>query len=420
MRPALGLVAALVLALSAAGPAPAQVIPPQLPAPLPRLPGSQPPASRPQQQPPRPVPPRPDRPPVPRCDSTASPFVASGLAVFPCDFPDPMVLRVGGTYYAYGTATGWERGGKTFPVLRSTDLQRWEAVGDALVQEPGWTNGHLWAPSVLAARGGYYLYYSGRRRRDGVHCLAVATAAQPAGPFRHRRVIACGDRTARGYIDAAPLVYRRRAYLFFSVDGPRHSISVLPLSRDLLRADGRRRALIRVSRALAPQPRRRDGRSSLARTPRRSLLPVLLGRLLVLGLPARVGRGDPADRSLPRLRRQPDPAQQWRATGARQRLGGHPAGRVQRARLPCVDGCDRLRPRGHPDTPDNAAAMARPPAARDADSRRDSPALASDPFGAWRSLVAHSAGGRAVAGSNPVAPIRWTPHHERRSRPFGW
>src|SRR4051794_416053 len=26
-------------------------------------------------------------------------------------------------------------------------------------------------------------------------------------------------------------------------------------------------------------------------------------------------------------------------------------------------------------------------------------------FGAWRSLVAHSAGGRAVAGSNPVAPI---------------
>lgn len=28
--------------------------------------------------------------------------------------------------------------------------------------------------------------------------------------------------------------------------------------------------------------------------------------------------------------------------------------------------------------------------------------------GAWRSLVAHSAGGRAVAGSNPVAPISWS------------
>src|SRR5262249_47497735 len=30
--------------------------------------------------------------------------------------------------------------------------------------------------------------------------------------------------------------------------------------------------------------------------------------------------------------------------------------------------------------------------------------------GAWRSLVAHSAGGRAVAGSNPVAPISGPAH----------
>ena len=29
----------------------------------------------------------------------------------------------------------------------------------------------------------------------------------------------------------------------------------------------------------------------------------------------------------------------------------------------------------------------------------------SEPHGEWRSLVAHSAGGRAVAGSNPVSPI---------------
>src|SRR3954451_7057308 len=39
-----------------------------------------------------------------------------------------------------------------------------------------------------------------------------------------------------------------------------------------------------------------------------------------------------------------------------------------------------------------------------------SPALGrasvSQSHGAWRSLVAHSAGGRKVAGSNPVAPTR--------------
>ena len=129
-----------------------------------------------------------------------------------------MVLRVGGTYYAYGTSTGWERRGRTFPVVQSDDLQRWRGIGDALPREPSWTKGHLWSPSVLAARNRFYLYYSARRRRDGLHCLAVATAARPQGPFRHRRVMACRDRAGRGYIDAAPLIDGRRGYLFFSVD----------------------------------------------------------------------------------------------------------------------------------------------------------------------------------------------------------
>src|ERR1700761_3446227 len=34
-------------------------------------------------------------------------------------------------------------------------------------------------------------------------------------------------------------------------------------------------------------------------------------------------------------------------------------------------------------------------------------------LGEWRSLVAHSAGGRAVAGSNPVSPIFETPPGKR-------
>jgi hypothetical protein len=38
-------------------------------------------------------------------------------------------------------------------------------------------------------------------------------------------------------------------------------------------------------------------------------------------------------------------------------------------------------------------------------SEPDGSGLDSACHGAWRSLVAHSAGGRAVAGSNPVAPI---------------
>lgn len=235
------------LALTNPVPAAAQVLVP--PGSLPGLPpvGPRPPA-RPAPAPKSP-PTRPSRPPRSACDAPVlAPAVASGKAAFRCDFPDPMVLKAGGAYYAYGTATGWEGKGRTFPILRSTDLRRWRPAGDAMAAEPSWTREHLWAPSVLAARGGYFMYYSARRRRDDVHCLAVATSKRPAGPFRDRGVIACGDRRASGYIDPAVLVHRGRAYLYFSVDGPRHSISVLRLSRSLLRAKGPRRTLFGASR----------------------------------------------------------------------------------------------------------------------------------------------------------------------------
>jgi beta-xylosidase len=159
-----------------------------------------------------------------------------------------MVLRVGRAYFAYGTSTGWEGRQRSFPILRSTDLRTWKHVGDAMRGLPRWANGDLWAPSVLRARGRYFLYFSARRARDQVHCLGVATARRARGPFTSRGIIACGDRRATGYIDAAPLRHRGRAYLFFSVDAPRHSISVLRLRHDLLRARGARRKLIGVRR----------------------------------------------------------------------------------------------------------------------------------------------------------------------------
>ncbi len=84
---------------------------------------------------------------------------------------------------------------------------------------------------------------------DGnVHCAAVATATRPTGPFVHRNVIGCRDATGRGYIDPAPFVDSDgRAYLYISVDEPRHTISVIPLTADLLHAAGVRRVLFGVS-----------------------------------------------------------------------------------------------------------------------------------------------------------------------------
>ncbi|MGI8580403.1 MAG: glycoside hydrolase family 43 protein [Solirubrobacteraceae bacterium] len=195
------------------------------------------------------APPRPSRPPVPKCTALTGERGRDRVqSVFPCDFPDPSVLKVGKTWYAYSTATGWEHQGRSMPILRSTDFRHWRSAGDAIGATPRWVRDDVWAPTVIATRHGYILYFSARRARGNVHCLVAATSRRPAGPFRVRAPLSCGDRSARGYIDPAPVRDRRgRIFLYFSVDGPHHSISVLPLSRDGVHLAGRRHELFRVS-----------------------------------------------------------------------------------------------------------------------------------------------------------------------------
>ena len=50
--------------------------------------------------------------------------------VYPFDFPDPFVLRVGGDYFAYGTNSV----GGNIQIIESTDLLHWNALGNALGQ----------------------------------------------------------------------------------------------------------------------------------------------------------------------------------------------------------------------------------------------------------------------------------------------
>ncbi|MEO6857231.1 MAG: family 43 glycosylhydrolase, partial [Solirubrobacteraceae bacterium] len=169
-------------------------------------------------------------------------------AVFPCDFPDPMLLRAQGAWFAYASATGWEEHQHAFPILRSTDLRHWRFAGDALANPPSWSSSDLWGPSVLFWHGRYLLFYNAKLR-GGPHCLAVATAPAPQGPFVTRRRLACRSGRRRGFIDPAPLVAPgHRLYLFFSVDSPRHSLAAMPLAASGLRAAGPVRTLLGVSR----------------------------------------------------------------------------------------------------------------------------------------------------------------------------
>jgi hypothetical protein len=101
-------------------------------------------------------------------------------AVFPFDFADPYVLRVGSTYYAYATNAG----GGAIQVISSRDLHTWEWLGNALAALPGWAQkNHTWAPSVLPVGGQYVAYYTARDAVTGQQCVSAAVGARPSGPF---------------------------------------------------------------------------------------------------------------------------------------------------------------------------------------------------------------------------------------------
>jgi hypothetical protein len=97
------------------------------------------------------------------------------------DAPDPSILVVGHTYYAFTTNAG----GNNLPVYKSTDLVDWQLVGDAMPVLPSWAEvGFSWSPSVtVAPGGGYQLFYDAYDEGEGAQCIGRATSSSPLGPF---------------------------------------------------------------------------------------------------------------------------------------------------------------------------------------------------------------------------------------------
>lgn len=162
---------------------------------------------------------------------------------------DPFVLRVGGEYFAYGTGSdvgnGRQADGRVFPVLHSTDLVNWTALGGALEPLPGGQATAYWAPEVAARDGMFFMYYAADMR------LRVATAAHPAGPFRD---------LGRDFfprepfsIDASPFRDPRDGqwYLFFAKDYFDERVgtgtAVVPLADDMVTPLEEPRVVVRAS-----------------------------------------------------------------------------------------------------------------------------------------------------------------------------
>lgn len=146
-----------------------------------------------------------------------SPCVSFGAEysnpVVPKDFPDPSVIRVGGTYWAAATGSKWA---PFFPIMKSSDLVKWEQSGEVFPKSPDWAAGSFWAPELQEWKGKYYVYYVARQR-GGPLSVAVAVADQPQGPYVDKGVIVAQE---EGSIDPVAVDDEDgKRYLIWKDDG---------------------------------------------------------------------------------------------------------------------------------------------------------------------------------------------------------
>ncbi|MFG1946588.1 glycoside hydrolase family 43 protein [Nonomuraea sp. NPDC048826] len=190
--------------------------------------------------------------------------------VHDANFPDPGALRVGATWYAYGT----NGGGANVPLLTSPDLVTWTPRGDVLPELGSWAEpGFTWAPEVIQVTGDRFaLYYTARSTATGRQCVGVATAARPEGPYTDRSdapLICQADEG--GSIDASPFRDADgRLYLYWKNDGNAIGLTTWlygqRLTPDGLGLEGDRARLLSNTAAWhgkvveAPQLVRHDGR----------------------------------------------------------------------------------------------------------------------------------------------------------------
>lgn len=145
-------------------------------------------------------------------------------AIIAADFPDPDVIKVGSTFYAYSTSSGAGH----IPVAdASSAAGPWNVRGDGLPTKPDWAvdcepDCGLWAPDVSRRADGQYLMYfaapAGATKR---RCIGVALSPGPLGPFHPLGdgPLVC-DASEGGDIDPASFVDTDgKRYLLYKNDG---------------------------------------------------------------------------------------------------------------------------------------------------------------------------------------------------------
>ncbi|KAG9579627.1 glycoside hydrolase family 43 protein, partial [Aureobasidium melanogenum] len=148
------------------------------------------------------------------------------------NFPDPSIIKVNGTWYAFATHT---RGTDIkIQVAQSVNFEDWTVVRnadgsqfDALPVLPAWVrmaNYLTWAPDVQQLDdGSFIMYYSATAaaRPDGSkHCVGAATSPTILGPYTGLADALFCPLSRGGAIDASGFKDRNgKRYVVYKVDG---------------------------------------------------------------------------------------------------------------------------------------------------------------------------------------------------------
>lgn len=136
------------------------------------------------------------------------------------DFPDPHIIEVDDTYYAYAT----NGSGKNVQLAISSDLIKWELRTDAMPALGRWVrlgNPMVWAPEVIQIGEQFVLYYTAHDKASDKQCVGVAVAAKPEGKFKdpNDTPLVC-QASEGGTIDASPFRDADgKLYLYYKNDG---------------------------------------------------------------------------------------------------------------------------------------------------------------------------------------------------------
>lgn len=158
------------------------------------------------------------------------------------DIADPTILRIGKTYYAAGTSSEWA---PFYPVFTSTDLVNWQQAGHVFDKQPEWTLSSFWAPELFYHNNKVYVYYTARRKSDGVSYIGVATATDPTQGFEdHGLLVEFGKEAIDAFVleDKGQLYISWKAY---GLDDRPIELLACKLSPDGLRMEGETFSLLR-------------------------------------------------------------------------------------------------------------------------------------------------------------------------------